>query len=196
MSDRPRRAVALVNYLEPSDDIEDLFVPESSAETLTDSSGSASGSYSGDSISSLERSVVDEEATAMANQRANQLIAGLAGISFQLEELKEDVDTRLHTMSTKQLSDIAVELRDLRVELVKTNSELNLVTVDRGHEANVTLKKTESKDVLARVKLKYLGGKQRGSKLILTVNCSLRRMRRRSWMARYLHSNGVTMISR
>ena len=102
--------------------------------------------------SSPRSSVVEEEASEMASARSNQLMAELEAIFFQLEEIKEDVDTGLETMSSTELNSYAKDLKDLRVQLVKANQELNLVTTQRDYDVKVKQKLADSKVTLNVVK--------------------------------------------
>ena len=144
MSERPRRNVVLVDYTEPGE-YPDLSAEEPSVEALDSvfpdgervvEAGeplltSSPRSSSVEVASSPEITVVEEGVYVMANARANQLIAELEAIFFQLEEVEDDVGERLGVMSTNELNNCLGELKELRVSLVKANQELNLVTNDR-----------------------------------------------------------------
>ena len=153
--DRPHRNVAPVNYVEPGD-FPDLSALESSVEAPLDSSVESIVDIVGEPLfgSSPKRSVIEEEAIAMATARANQLTAELGAIFFQLDEIKEDIDTRLDTMSTNELNNYSVELKDLRVEMVKANQELNLVSNLKEFDERVQVELLSSKNVMRRLKLK------------------------------------------
>ena len=57
-------------------------------------------------------------------------------------------------MSTNELNNYSVELKDLRVQLVKASQELNLVSNLREFDERVKQELFSSKDVMSRVKLK------------------------------------------
>ena len=137
---RSRRNVTRVDYTEPGDDpIEPAS--ESSPSTSSDSSFAegditvvASESLESLSGFSPEEGVdidIEREAREMPASRANQLIAEVEAVFFQLGEIKEDVSQGLDKMSVAELTDCATELKDLRVTLVKANQELNLVSNDK-----------------------------------------------------------------
>ena len=102
--------------------------------------------------SSPKSSVVEEEASEMASSRANQLVAELEAVFFQLEEIKDDVDAGLETMSSTELNSYAKDLKDLRVQLVKANQELNLLTKQREYDGKATQKLADSKVTLNAIK--------------------------------------------
>ena len=82
---------------------------------------------------SLDSSI--EEAKDMTAARANQLIAELEAIFFQLDELVEDASTE--NMSETELTSACAELKELRVQLVKSSQELNLVSTKRDYDDRV-----------------------------------------------------------
>lgn len=152
-SQRPVRNVGRVNYTEPGDS-PDLSALEFSAEAPCDSSGN-SVSEGSSLFSSPNSSVVEEEAIAMATARANQLIAEMEAIFFQLGEIAEDITERLDTMSTSELNSCSSEIKELRVALVKANQELNLVSNGRDYDKRAKEELALSKDVLNQVKTKF-----------------------------------------
>ena len=72
----------------------------------------------------------------MANVRANQLVAELEAIIFQLDELLEDV-AEGRDMSRAELALTFAELKDLRVMMVKASQELLLASTRRDYEDRV-----------------------------------------------------------
>ena len=75
----------------------------------------------------------------MAAARANQLTAELEAIFFQMNELVDDV-TSGDAMSAAELSSTCAELKDLRVQMVKSHQELNLVSTKKEYDDKVKLK--------------------------------------------------------
>lgn len=144
MCDRGRSTRAQVNYTEPGD-YPDLSAVESSAEVSGDTSLVCTGDDSvlGDpplASSPKSTSHAEEEVIVMAAARANQLTAELEAIFFQLEEVADDVNTRLNAMSTNELNSYSTELKNLRVALVKANQEFNLVSKSREYDDRANLK--------------------------------------------------------
>ena len=175
---RPRRDIERVNYAEPGDDPE-LSVLEPPTESVDASAASVDTSFAsvedqesfasaeshntvvapvGDTIgepllgSSPKSTVVEEEASEMAASRANQLTAELEAILFQLGEIKDDVETGLETISTTEMNSFITDLKELRVQLVKANQELNLLTKKREYDERVKKELAESKTVMNTLK--------------------------------------------
>ena len=179
---RPRHVIEWVNYAEPGDNPDesalessevldssyasaDTFVsveeqesvvPVESRTTVVASVGETFGEPL---LGSSPKSsfVVEDEARDMASARANQLVAELEAVFFQLGEIKDDVDTGLDEMSASEMSTCVVDLKNLRVELVKANQELNLLCKKKEYDERVKTELGESKLVLNALKGRLAG---------------------------------------
>ena len=175
---RPRRTVEQVDYTEPGDfpdesalessleevhsvdvhntsgsSVEDHDTSFASVESHNTFVASVGDSFGEPVLGSSPTSVgEEEEALDMASTRANQLTAELEAIFFQLGEIRDDVDTRLENMSKNELNTAATEIKELRVQLVKANQELNLVSKKKEYDDRVNKELAESKTAMNLVK--------------------------------------------
>ena len=102
-----------------------------------------SGTETETSVESSSTSVVadhaDQEETKMTTDlRLNQLAAELETIFFQMGEIDEIVDEELASMSLRDAKQQHDELKELRITMVKVNTELKLL-----HENNDYAKRVD-----------------------------------------------------
>ena len=175
---RPRRGIQRVDYAEPGDNPDESALEPSDVASVNTSYVSVEGEESFASVesrttvASVGESIgepllgsspksaaafVEDEARDMASARANQLIAELEAVFFQLGEIKEDVDGGIDTMSGTELSGCVADLKNLRVELVKAHQELNLLSKKREYDDRVNQELAESKLVLNTLKGRLSG---------------------------------------
>ena len=109
-----------------------------------------------------------------ADLRRTQLVAELETMFFQIGEIDEIVVEDLASLSLKDAAQQHDELKELRVSMVKVNTELNLLHDNKEYDKKVKDLCTASKDTLKRLKSRMTTIEKNNEQSVLAHNNSLR----------------------